>query len=166
MWRSGRRFPRLYAAASLKRVRRVAPALSPGAFSAALCRGLIEALDQPDRGIAGALGFPRLYAAASLKRGGEGGLLCQIRGGFPRLYAAASLKPRPVSDLGREAAGRFPRLYAAASLKPREPDPGPRYIGIRFPRLYAAASLKRHRGWPTPETPPPPVFRGFMPRPH
>ena len=62
-------------------------------FSAALCRGLIEA------GIAERIGdvsqgrFPRLYAAASLK-------LClrlvdvSLRDGFPRLYAAASLKHR------------------------------------------------------------------------
>ena len=61
-------FPRLYAAASLKR-RRVARD---------------RRLD-PD-------GFPRLYAAASLKL-----LLARLgrlaqRRGFPRLYAAASLK--------------------------------------------------------------------------
>ena len=60
-------FPRLYAAASLK------PDPSglvprPGAeFSAALCRGLIEA-PHGQEGLALPAGFPRLYAAASLKR--------------------------------------------------------------------------------------------------
>ena len=36
-------------------------------FSAALCRGLIEAFVTSDRRIESDGGFPRLYAAASLK---------------------------------------------------------------------------------------------------
>ena len=87
-------------------------------FSAALCRGLIEAeLEVAALGVARA-GFPRLYAAASLKHGiwtdDE-----QELDGFPRLYAAASLKRRrkSVPDLFEDRG--FPRLYAAASLKLR-----------------------------------------------
>ena len=61
-------------------------------FSAALCRGLIEAaMHGVLVSLGGSCGFPRLYAAASLKHGvGEE----YDRGGhrFPRLYAAASLK--------------------------------------------------------------------------
>ena len=123
---------------------RVGPLVaSQSAFSAALCRGLIEA------GIANSASpmyphrFPRLYAAASLKPLARGDGPCGAGVGFPRLYAAASLKPRSCCmtsrprtwfsaalcrglieagvPIGRDLRGelRFPRLYAAASLKPR-----------------------------------------------
>ena len=60
-------FPRLYAAASLKPVA-TAPALSPPSpFSAALCRGLIEAARSRGIVMPARARFPRLYAAASLK---------------------------------------------------------------------------------------------------
>ena len=83
-------------------------------YSAALCRGLIEACCR--RNICLRSGsIPRLYAAASLKLAelkSEGGALS----GIPRLYAAASLKP--VASVGRSRIlDRIPRLYAAASLK-------------------------------------------------
>ena len=70
------RFPRLYAAASLKR---------------RCSRGCV--MNRPR--------FPRLYAAASLKRddGLDQGIFV---GGFPRLYAAASLK---LPTLGIKRAG-------------------------------------------------------------
>ena len=60
-------------------------------FSAALCRGLIEAIDDEGHLCMHDLRFPRLYAAASLKPLEP---LTQACGapGFPRLYAAASLK--------------------------------------------------------------------------
>ena len=161
------RFPRLYAAASLKHgiVLMLAPPRSP--FSAALCRGLIEANgERPSRPPCGAR-FPRLYAAASLKHDAGPARRPPRCGRFPRLYAAASLKryaasgrggtgggwfsaalcrglieawSRPPARAGR--AGSFPRLYAAASLKRDRVgllDVG----GAGFPRLYAAASLKR-----------------------
>ena len=87
-------FPRLYAAASLKPPRTPAPASGQIAFSAALCRGLIEAAGLKVRIVWRDLGFPRLYAAASLKLLRVAhhalGALC-----FPRLYAAASLKRYP-----------------------------------------------------------------------
>ena len=40
-------------------------------FSAALCRGLIEASRSPRASSHEWRGFPRLYAAASLKQGGQ-----------------------------------------------------------------------------------------------
>ena len=132
-------FPRLYAAASLKRRGRHKP-------------------------VPGACGFPRLYAAASLKRR-AGRYDLQGARGFPRLYAAASLKLdgaavgggqahgfsaalcRGLIEAGSGAAGQaecatgFPRLYAAASLKHNNSSRA-QAASIRFPRLYAAASLK------------------------
>ena len=62
------RFPRLYAAASLKRRRQQPLQVHSYPFSAALCRGLIEAIISIFRRELIAIGFPRLYAAASLKR--------------------------------------------------------------------------------------------------
>ena len=62
------RFPRLYAAASLKRGEGIARLAGRAKFSAALCRGLIEASPHGRPARAQACGFPRLYAAASLKR--------------------------------------------------------------------------------------------------
>ena len=106
-------------------------------FSAALCRGLIEARS------------PR-HGAGPPRR-------------FPRLYAAASLKLRRVIERLNDH-GRFPRLYAAASLKHGGPPAG---LGApsSFPRLYAAASLKPGRvGHDAGDRDA--VFRGFMPRPH
>ena len=62
------RFPRLYAAASLKHADHVQGRDDPPGLSAALCRGLIEAPRTPPARPRAATGFPRLYAAASLKR--------------------------------------------------------------------------------------------------
>ena len=58
-------FPRLYAAASLKHERLVRAVAQIEEFSAALCRGLIEA---SDLSVGARVRFPRLYAAASLFR--------------------------------------------------------------------------------------------------
>ena len=174
------RFPRLYAAASLKRAEVVHHRYASRAevlISAALCRGLIEAGTQLrviDAGYSAR--FPRLYAAASLKRGSSPGnagthvrrlisaALCRglieaallhgrVAGaasdfGFPRLYAAASLKrPGLARCLSTSSAIRFPRLYAAASLKRQLSGAslGTHLPRCRFPRLYAAASLKPPR---------------------
>ena len=75
-------------------------------LSAALCRGLIEALRLPEPALHGVLGFPRLYAAASLKPlgpvRGEG-----VQDRFPRLYAAASLKQRRARPPGARARPAF-----------------------------------------------------------
>ena len=160
-----RRFPRLYAAASLKRGDGRGDVRSRSVFSAALCRGLIEARLTHGRPEAFGVRFPRLYAAASLKRKGLVDGLHEVNAGFPRLYAAASLKQR----IGQPGFGNrkgFPRLYAAASLKrlslwcsggqnarfsaalcrglieARRRRRGSPAGSRRFPRLYAAASLK------------------------
>ena len=85
-------FPRLYAAASLKRGASLSMVFLARAFSAALCRGLIEARHPAQRPHRTILCFPRLYAAASLKHGGHHLPHVDRLLGFPRLYAAASLK--------------------------------------------------------------------------
>ena len=110
--------PRLYAAASLKRV------------PVAVAHGVRH------------LGIPRLYAAASLKLDLDDGLPLRALDGIPRLYAAASLKPIRSRHLDREVESGIPRLYAAASLK-HVHTPGALAIMLGIPRLYAAASLKR-----------------------
>ena len=60
-------------------------------YSAALCRGLIEAATAHCSAAASSRSIPRLYAAASLKH-----IECLVVSGggygIPRLYAAASLK--------------------------------------------------------------------------
>ena len=62
--------PRLYAAASLKRLERNADGKGLEAYSAALCRGLIEAGSVYRLAPTSANCIPRLYAAASLKQRG------------------------------------------------------------------------------------------------
>ena len=62
-------------------------------FSAALCRGLIEAVASTCNALWPGFGFPRLYAAASLKPRERDAPDMEQHAGFPRLYAAASLKP-------------------------------------------------------------------------
>ena len=139
------------------------------AFSAVLCRGLIEADDWRASMGCSARGFPRFYAAASLKRPPAMTALSRAgEAGFPRFYAAASLKlsghepAEPYTgsfsavlcrglieatagavECGTARSG-FPRFYAAASLKP-ETDPNVPVRVTGFPRFYAAASLKPHR---------------------
>ena len=61
------RIPRLYAAASLKHDLRGHFEPLVDRYSAALCRGLIEATPHRRISSASASGIPRLYAAASLK---------------------------------------------------------------------------------------------------
>ena len=139
-----------------------------GRYSAALCRGLIEAA--PRSGTSGTPGrrIPRLYAAASLK---------QPRGLQPRLHARRTysaalcrglIEARPVSSA---RVGQAPQYSAALCRGLIEaPLPGPTASAPRagysaalcrglieacggsgpggrsgwgIPRLYAAASLKR-----------------------
>ena len=64
-------FPRLYAAASLKPYHFGYGGRYRPLFSAALCRGLIEAPPGRTGGPCPCPGFPRLYAAASLKLAGR-----------------------------------------------------------------------------------------------
>ena len=155
--------PRLYAAASLKRAVRTQRSALARKYSAALCRGLIE---------------------ASRRRAATG----RIRRCIPRLYAAASLKPPRVVGAHRvretvysaalcrgliEARAHvqvFPDLglYSAALcrglIEAIEECTSLGNLAGRIPRLYAAASLKldAERGSDIGII----VFRGSMPRPH
>ena len=159
-------FPRLYAAASLKPTLRRVPWTEENSFSAALCRGLIEATIMDVGAATGAWfsaalcrglieasrsrcvsngvsrRFPRLYAAASLKRGVVIRLILKvIRFSAALCRGLIEARPRyvPAASMGQ----CFPRLYAAASLKPYRAQ-GIDDRTMRFPRLYAAASLKLH----------------------
>ena len=58
------------------------------AFSAALCRGLIEAYILANTVLVGLMGFPRLYAAASLK-------LAQAAAYRERFEVFRGFMPRP-----------------------------------------------------------------------
>ena len=139
---------------------------SPRRFSAALCRGFIEACCTRERWWRRRSCFPRLYAAASLKQIHGGSLLSGFVMGFPRLYAAASLKPRAARDLGDGLPGFSAALcrgfieascirglssqritFSAALCRGFIEAPRlARTAASRsrgFPRLYAAASLKR-----------------------
>ena len=131
-------------------------------YSAALCRGLIEATGRTSAWSSSRRRIPRLYAAASLKHRGLVALE-RLADGIPRLYAAASLKlSRPPAACRRTP--RIPRLYAAASLKLRvcreQRQRRVTYSAALCRGLIEAGSLgierRRHHR----------VFRGFMPRPH
>ena len=93
MFKASEGFPRLYAAASLKHGAgaQMGEPIVLG-FSAALCRGLIEASCATSSPASRTAGFPRLYAAASLKQSHRKKHIALVMHGFPRLYAAASLK--------------------------------------------------------------------------
>ena len=160
---AGARFPRLYAAASLK-PGAVDTTVQPAPeFSAALCRGLIEALARSDSVGGCTSRFPRLYAAASLKHHAIGHDVERATC-FPRLYAAASLKRQLAVRGTVRHRDRFPRLYAAASLK-REPA-RMLYAGeLEFSAALCRGLIEarvQYRVSPNAIS----VFRGFMPRPH
>ena len=133
-------FPRLYAAASLKQGqwREGRPRWTP--FSAALCRGFIEASEWecPDAWLM------REFSAA----------LCR---GF---IEAASSRQKP-ANLWR----RFPRLYAAASLKRAlraTSDECFHEFSAALCRGFIEAQANSPVGTLTGRA----VFRGFMPRLH
>ena len=157
-------FPRLYAAASLKRraiflFREWRPR-----FSAALCRGLIEASFAR-----GMTRRPEVFSAALcrglIEAARAGMFTCLRANGFPRLYAAASLKHPPALDVeGRQAPFSAALCRGLIEARTRASGdiccapfsaalcrglieamcPGGRHPHPRrrFPRLYAAASLK------------------------
>ena len=137
----GRGIPRLYAAASLKPKRKQFDVHVGFPYSAALCRGLIEA---PARRCAG-IQSRRTYSAALCRGLIEarpiGMRWDSVRMRIPRLYAAASLKQERCRERCERVYRGIPRLYAAASLKLNWPTPSLR-LSSRIPRLYAAASLK------------------------
>ena len=105
-------------------------------FSAALCRGLIEAPGAPPRRAAARRRFPRLYAAASLKR-------ARGRAGARRARGFSAALCRLDGRAGGHR--RVPGFSAALcrglieASRQRSPHSPP---ARRFLRLYAAASLK------------------------
>ena len=107
-------------------------------FSAALCRGLIEA-PRPGRRGARAGRFSAALCRGLIEASHYKSKEDQTVHRFPRLYAAASLKHLRLR-CPSAADKSFPRLYAAASLKPLQ-------------TLLLASGSEG-------------VFRGFMPRPH
>ena len=131
-------FLRLYAAASLKLGVGALILLLRGVFSAALCRGLIEATM---RGLVTTGGSP--FSAA----------LCRGLIEATRRNATCSSNPR-----------RFPRLYAAASLKL---DPENVHInqGWLFSAALCRGLIEAGAGVDKTVSRSA-VFRGFMPRPH
>ena len=131
------RFPRLYAAASLKRAERETVEPPRPLFSAALCRGLIEAKG-PSSVVASSGSFPRLYAAASLKPGQQG-----ADHGVEMLFSAALCRGLIEAPGGRPERGGLKKFSAALCRGLIEATPGGGHI--------------RPGGG---------VFRGFMPRPH
>ena len=156
--------PRLYAAASLKRRGGSNGHSRPTRYSAALCRGLIEASSTCGTRKTRISGIPRLYAAASLKPPQGGGSPRREADRIPRLYAAASLKhgePLPFIRAAERYSAALCRGLIEAKAKPKS-------MLIRCTRYSAAlcrglieavgpARLSARSRW---------VFRGFMPRPH
>ena len=109
-------------------------------FSAALCRGLIEAFAKMSNAT------PTSAFSAALCRGLiEAGSGCPRRrhehGRFSAALCRGLIEAPTWSRRGATRPPRFPRLYAAASLKQVVVGPG-HHESPRFPRLYAAASLK------------------------
>ena len=162
--------------------------LRVNAFSAALCRGLIEARRPRTLQTSSGQRFPRLYAAASLKPQGPclvvrlqrrfSAALCRglieasvkvstsrRRSPFSAALCRGLIEATPSTCGAPPHGNRFPRLYAAASLKRHRFASTTRVSRTRFPRLYAAASLKPPVAG-TGHNRPQRVFRGFMPRPH
>ena len=159
-------FPRLYAAASLKLKRMIHLLSKDIEFSAALCRGLIEAHPPLAPVRCSKRSFPRLYAAASLKHPhperGERGLplfsaaLCRglieaaasasilrrAPPGFSAALCRGLIEARPSARWSRRAGG-FSAALCRGLIEAARPASPPRSCAARFPRLYAAASLKR-----------------------
>ena len=115
----------------------------PIEFSAALCRGLIEAGRTPPQSSPALSRF-----SAALCRGLIEASRCErwvsspASAGFPRLYAAASLKPFR-DPRARRRRRPFSAALCRGLIEARTPPPRGRTPGRGFPRLYAAASLKR-----------------------
>ena len=158
-------FPRLYAAASLKLPSRLSRGGPRRPFSAALCRGLIEAPSSGTRS-----GRPTASFSAALCRG----LIEAPSAWRPRATSASfsaalcrGLIEAPVfrspawgcttfsaalcrglieasvkASCGRRTAPRFSAALCRGLIEAGDLDHAPVREGDGFPRLYAAASLK------------------------
>ena len=115
-----RGIPRLYAAASLKRPLRLSRCLWSARYSAALCRGLIEAPNDPLPHPPIPRGIPRLYAAASLKLVTVFAILREV-GQYSAALCRGLIEAVPFGSDRFGSVRCIPRLYAAASLKLRDP---------------------------------------------
>ena len=138
-------------------------------YSAALCRGLIEASRVRTMVRLRNQCIPRLYAAASLKHRGAGATpAIRSDGSIPRLYAAASLKQIEALVGPSDAQPSYSAALCRGLIEAshvRRTCHRPGASGI--PRLYAAASLKQDVTSATVHRQGlEQVFRGFMPRPH
>ena len=106
-------FPRLYAAASLKPSARCPSCRLAAEFSAALCRGLIEAARTAGSTRTTRRCFPRLYAAASLKQ------RCNVvRGGEFRRFSAALCRGLIEASRRSSRPTSRPPFSAALAVRP------------------------------------------------
>ena len=136
----------------------------PGGFSAALCRGLIEATSAPSTGASPSSGFSAALCRGLIEAHIGVSQLWGDWNGFPRLYAAASLKPLSIIAMAFRPS-RFSAALCRGLIEASYPPPVDLARTHGFPRLYAAASLKQTE-FSVHVLPLSLVFRGFMPRPH
>ena len=135
-------------------------------FSAALCRGLIEAEYTPGGCFPYRSGFPRLYAAASLKLPASQRTTAPVVR-FPRLYAAASLKRGVSGEYTREPRhGVHPFSAALCRGLIEASSQLAEYADFHWFSAALCRGLIEAGGTPTHQAPRLLVFRGFMPRPH
>ena len=134
----GRGFPRLYAAASLKRLLSPGRALATTRFSAALCRGLIEAYRTPMPSAP-----PRRWFSAALCRG------------IIEAPAVRSFRPHGWWFSAALCRG----LIEACNTTAQRPDDGPFSAALCRGLIEATATGGCRTSGAA-------VFRGFMPRPH
>ena len=156
-------FPRLYAAASLKHGIDDAHDPTPFTFSAALCRGLIEATSA-----GGARRRDGAFSAALCRGLIEAWGVHSSAGEVARAFSAALCRGLIEAERGLSLTlplmWRFPRLYAAASLKLLPDDAGAAARGWFSAALCRglieanSCRISSHSDCV--------VFRGFMPRPH
>ena len=130
-------FPRLYAAASLKPRRQRERNGTDRGFSAALCRGLIEA-HQPSAWSSPVPSFSAALCRGLIEAWRHVGCYRHWRK-FSAALCRGLIEAKKARSYSTRLIQRFPRLYAAASLK------------LIVPGLPVVIWL---------------VFRGFMPRPH
>ena len=116
----------------------------PGRYSAALCRGLIEAMPQ------GCTTNLSLKYSAALCRGliearYSSRSAISVQRSIPRLYAAASLK-QCITTVDRRHVGAYSAALCRGLIEAGADFGWRQASAAGIPRLYAAASLKPHQG--------------------
>ena len=134
----------------------------PRAFSAALCRGLIEARRLDISASTSAASFPRLYAAASLKLH-----LIGLRDRSAYQFSAALCRGLIEAPEVRQCCSTGRRFSAALCRGLIEASWSHSHI-LQYPSFSAALCRGLIEAGSDGFTPiiQPVVFRGFMPRPH